>query len=162
MGASDDGLTRYPGVDGTVTVCFNQDGPLGANTATVNMSVKGLGKNTASALHVHEGTHCGNQGGHYFNSANTGGPNTEIGQKGDPWYIIASKLAPTGAGYTTDEHGAGHAFFLVNDGFGYQKHVGKVVVIHDTVGSQLGVDLGLGGDYVPVACGVLMALPQDG
>ena len=140
-------------VKGTVKVCFNN--PIGTTTGTLEMSVKGLPALIAGGVHIHSGTDCTSsttQGGHGWKSdtLNSGGPNNN----GDAWFNIASSLAPTGAGYSTDENGKGTAFFFYNNGFGYDDTKGQAVVIHGEVGTQVGVMLG-DGDYARIACGIL-------
>mmetsp|Transcript_20735 Transcript_20735/g.31597 ORF Transcript_20735/g.31597 Transcript_20735/m.31597 type:complete len:117 (+) Transcript_20735:568-918(+) len=92
---------------------------------------------------LHSGTDCtdaGLQGGHWWNT----------GVLSDPWFNMASPLAPTGTGYSTDEDGEGVAYFFFNNGFGYDDNKGHAVVIHGEVASPLG-----GGTYPRVACGIL-------
>ena len=92
------------------------------------------------------------QGGHYWNSAllNGEGPKGD----GDAWFNIASSLAPTGTGYSTDEDGKTTAYFHFDNGYGYEDNKGHAVVIHGEVGTQVDVVLG-DGTYPRVACGVL-------
>jgi Cu/Zn superoxide dismutase len=166
LSVADEGV-RFPDADGAVILCFTN--PLGssatsaggADTATVSLEVQGLRQLTAGGFHVHSGTSCADatsQEGHYWNSDTLDGLGP-VGD-GDPWFNIASPLAPTGTGYTTDEHGTGRAYYFVDYGYGYDDTVGKVIIIHDTVGTQADVDLGanLGnGGYARIACGVLEA-----
>ena len=109
----------------------------------MEMEVEGLGELVAGGVHIHEGTSCDAQGGHYWNDVllPTGGPEND----GDAWYNIASKLAPTGTGYSTDKDGEGVAYFFVKYGYGFEDTVGKVVIIHGEVGTQAGIELGTGG-----------------
>ena len=143
MSASND----YTGdVEGTVKVCFND--PIGSPSASMTMEVEGLPSLIAGGVHIHAGTSCDSkdtQLGHYWD-------NTKVA---DPWFNIASSLAPTGTGYSTDEDGEGSAFFFVDYAYGFAETVGKVVVIHGEVGTQLGVTLG-DGTYPRIACGVLV------
>jgi Cu/Zn superoxide dismutase len=135
-------------VEGTVEVCFNN--PLGANTGSLTMSVVGLPVLIAGGVHIHAGTDCAAaaQGGHYWNKEilTSGGPRDD----GDAWFNIASSLAPTGAGYSTDEDGKGSAYFFFENGYGYGKNKGHAVVIHGEVGTPLG-----DGQYERIACGIL-------
>mmetsp|Transcript_21034 Transcript_21034/g.42038 ORF Transcript_21034/g.42038 Transcript_21034/m.42038 type:complete len:117 (-) Transcript_21034:128-478(-) len=92
---------------------------------------------------LHSGTDCadaGLQGGHWWTT----------GQLSDPWFNMASPLAPTGTGYSTDEDGEGVAYFFFNNGYGYDDNKGHAVVIHDEVAPPLG-----NGDYARIACGIL-------
>ena len=103
---------------------------------------------------LHSGTACtdaASQGAHYWDDSNlTGGP----AGNGDAWFNIASGLAPTGTGYSTDEDGKTTAYFHFNNGYGYDDNKGHAVVIHGEVGTQEGVTLG-DGSYARIACGVL-------
>ncbi len=102
---------------------------------------------------LHSGISCDpdDQGGHYWNeSLAPGGPTGN----GDAWFNIASALAPTGTGYSTDEDGETTAYFHFNNGFGYEDNLGHAVVIHGEVETQAGVELG-SGTYARIGCGVL-------
>ena len=105
-------------VEGTVKVCFND--PIGSPSASMTMEVEGLPSLIAGGVHIHEGTSCDNadtQLGHYWNKVllEDGGPK----DNGDAWFNIASSLAPTGTGYSTDKDGEGIAYFFVNYGYGF-------------------------------------------
>jgi len=143
-------------VEGTIEVCFgdlsaNSGSGSGSGSGSLLMKVKGLSELVAAGVHIHAGTSCDDtisQGGHYWNTdvLKSGGPK----DNGDAWFNMASSLAPTGTGYSTDEDGEGVAYFFFNNGFGYNGNVGHAVVIHDEVAPPLG-----NGDYARIACGIL-------
>ncbi|KAK1739600.1 hypothetical protein QTG54_009359 [Skeletonema marinoi] len=125
--------------------------PSHRGSGSLLMKVKGLSELVAGGVHIHAGTSCDDtisQGGHYWNTdvLKSGGPK----DNGDAWFNMASSLAPTGTGYSTDEDGEGVAYFFFNNGFGYNGNVGHAVVIHDEVAPPLG-----NGDYARIACGIL-------
>ena len=139
-------------VEGTIEVCFGDlSANSGSGSGSLLMKVKGLSELVAGGVHIHAGTSCDDtisQGGHYWNTdvLKSGGPK----DNGDAWFNMASSLAPTGTGYSTDEDGEGVAYFFFNNGFGYNGNVGHAVVIHDEVAPPLG-----NGDYARIACGIL-------
>jgi Cu/Zn superoxide dismutase len=140
-------------VSGTVDVCFND--PLGDITGSLKMFVEGLPVLITGGVHIHEGIDCAtteSQGGHYWDKEilTSGGPL----DNGDAWFNIASELAPSGTGYTTDEDGTGYAYFSFNNAYVLFENKGRAVVIHGEVETQAGVKLG-DGSYPRIACGIL-------
>jgi len=123
----------FPNVAGSIQICFTKE--LSDTGATLTMlSVSGLEPNIrdGAGVHVHEGTSCDTsdtQGSHYFKNGV------------DPWLPTISKVAPTGANYST-EQAVSTTTFQFDMGYGYDNAVGKVVVVHASNGDR-------------IACGVL-------
>ena len=130
----------FDDIEGHVTVCF--DGALSDTSGNLVMSVDGLEEKIRDGgVHIHSGTSCANQGGHYF----LGFPGATAN---DPWFNAKNKdIAPKGTSYTTDSDGAGSADFQFDQGIGYDDTVGKVIVIHQS----------FDGGYSRIGCGVLEA-----
>ena len=117
------------------------------------MDVGGLRTKTVGGVHVHGGDDCeANQGPHYFKY------DEDLPSNGDPWFNTATSIAPSGAGYVTDDEGKSTTSFFFDQGYGYSQTKGKLIIIHDTVKTPLGEnlqDLGEEGQYKKIACGVL-------
>ena len=145
MSPSNAGVYRYPDLNGRVRVCF--DGTLSSTSGSLYMRVFNLGMYTIGGVHIHSGTSCDDQGGHYFRE------NPDRPNNGDPWFPDPTSIAPAGTLYTTygNSEGTGHANFRFDSGYGAADNVGHVIVIHDTLTEE-------GGDYARVACGVLEAV----
>lgn len=128
-------------VEGTVEVCFNNPIPSSYTppvaTATMEMKVEGLPATIAGGIHIHDGS-CASQGPHYWNADGS-----------DPWFMEASNIAPTGTSYITNDEGEGYGKFFFDNGYGLDGNAGKIVIIH-------GETTLTGGDYLKIACGVLV------
>ena len=143
----------FPGIEGDVMVCF--DGELSPTSGTLVMNgVNGLQPSIADgSVHIHSGTSCGDQGGHYFSAGVSG-----ILGDGDPWFNTPdANIAPDGASYATDAAGRGFTRFQFDQGYGYSQTIGKVVVMHDSKTSGVVEVNGEVKNYQRVACGVLQA-----
>jgi hypothetical protein len=102
-------------------------------------ALDGLEKNDVSSkggMHIHEGTTCGVSGeplygGHYFKTDN----NSNGGA--DPWTTQYTTSA------SADDAGSASGWTdAIKSGHGYDDNLGKVVVLHNTIG-------------VPMACSIL-------
>ncbi len=153
----------YHAIKGQVKICFDETLELDSSYPTMTagvltMSVTGLINRTIApspgGVHIHSGANCtnlGSQRGRFFKNC-TGSANPTGRKKDcDPWYNnVDPYIAPTGTKYTVDKSGKGKAYFKFDQGYGYTKTAGKVVVMHLGINST---------DYstTRIACGELVA-----
>ncbi|KAL7493071.1 hypothetical protein ACHAWT_004011, partial [Skeletonema menzelii] len=147
------GLEKYPGLGADVLVSFNNALPEFKPSASIGMRGGNFPPSIVGGLQVHEGKSCNDIGSHFFKEGwSTLGAKSD----GDPFYPEPTLICPSGAVFITDADGMVSSGGIdYANGYGYDDTKNRVVVVHDKL-------IALGGDYAPIACGVLKVIPCTG
>lgn len=120
-------MNKYPLYNGSYVVTGDvQVWDLDAKRQVVNFRLRGLPASTTGGLHIHAGTNCSADGGHFWT------PMTAP----DPWNVSL------GTFYTSNANGTADGSFIVESGYLLSANKHHAVVVHD-------------GQNVKLACGLL-------
>eukprot|EP00984_Skeletonema_dohrnii_P005016 scaffold1769_cov132-Skeletonema_dohrnii-CCMP3373.AAC.33 len=142
------GQDKYPNLGADVLLAYNDVLPEFSPSASMVIMGGNFPPKIVGGYHIHEGTSCENIGSHFFRE---GWSTLGFAGNGDPWFPDPTPICPTGAVYETDQNGLVTYGTNFANGYGHEETEGKVVVLHDLLIRE-------GGDYLPIACGILSAV----